>query len=477
MRRLYIISCFVLTCLLAACFPAQPAGKLSVITHPDGPLFVGDRVSFEVLAPAVLENRGEKIKVTFQGQDLGTAGFEPYGLGKRSQATLWWAWNTRDLKPGLYTLVFTHLPGGSSWTETYSLRPQDQVLQPEPGAHWATTTTDCCSLHYITGSAAGRDIRSLGQEADQESAAVSQQMGTSLNKPIDLTFLSRVIGQGGFTLDGIYVSYLDDNYIGNNLPIVLHHELVHFYDAALGGTYRPTFLAEGLAVYLSGGHFKPEPLAARAAALVNLGRYIPLKIMTDNFYDQQHEIAYLEAASLVGYMLDTYGWAAFNGFYRTIQAPNGRPDSAVIDAALREHVNLSFTGLESAYLASLRAQSFTDSQSTDLRLTVEFFDTARRYQAAFDPSAYYLTAWLPDGAAMRKQNIVADFLRRPDDWKNRLIEARLIQAHAELFNGDYAAAQRTLIGANSLINVLASLKYTGGDFLPPALGSLNIILR
>ena len=72
----------------------------------------------------------------------------------------------------------------------------------------------------------------------------------------------------GLQSDGIWVSYLDRNYAGSNSEIVFHHEMVHVLDSRLGGELRPTILVEGLAVYLSGGHFKYEPLIPRAAALL-----------------------------------------------------------------------------------------------------------------------------------------------------------------------------------------------------------------
>jgi hypothetical protein len=453
MRRFMVYFWLVSAILLAGCTPARPAGQLQVIAHPDGPLYVGDQVSFEVLAPAASANQDASLQVTFQGSQLGQAGFAPFGLGMRNQATLWWAWDTRSLKPGRYVLTFTRLPDKLSWTETFALRPQDQA--PQPGAHWASTTTTCCIFHYITGTAAARDIAILGREADQESAAVANQIGIKLDQPIDVTLMSRVIGQGGFTAGGVYLSYLDGNYTADEMPVLFHHEFVHYYDAAAGGKYHPPFFEEGLAVYLTGGHFKPEPLVARAAALLALGSYMPLKKVANDFYNQQHDISYLEAATLVKYMVDTYGWAAFNQFYREIPAPGkGQSDSDGIDAALRAHFNLSFADLETAWLAWLRTQPYTDDQRSDLQVTVAYYDTVRRYQAALDPSAYFLYAWLPDGSVMRQRNIVADLLRHPDGWENQLSEALLERAHAEWFSGDYSGAEGTLVWTNRVLNIL-----------------------
>jgi hypothetical protein len=439
---------------LVFCTNTQSVSQITVISHPDGPLYIGDQVSFEVLVPSSTGESNSSVEVSFAGQQLGSAPFAPFGIGGRSQATLWWVWNTRDLKPGNHTLTFTRLPENTSWTETFTLRPPDQVPPPEPEAHWASSVTACCNLYYITGTAAERDIVFLGKEADQQSTAVSSQLNTTLSQRIDIVFMSRVVGQGGFTLGAIYVSYLDKNYIGNDMAILFHHEFVHFYDSSLGGEYLPSILEEGLAVYLTGGHFKPEPLGPRAATLLDLGWYIPLTTVANDFYNQQHDIAYLEAGSLVKYLVDTYGWDAFNRFFRTIPNPNNQSVSAVMDIALHDHFSISFADLENSYLSYLHSQSRTTDIRTDLKLSVTFFDVVRRYQEILDPSAYFLTAWLPDASVMRQRGIVADFLRHPEGWKNLVLEPLLIRSQIELFSGDYKNADRTLTWTNWLMGVI-----------------------
>ncbi len=445
---------FISILLLVSCSPHRPVSQLTVVSHPDGPLFVGDKVSFEVLVPSSSGGTNTSVEVAFAGQKLGSAPFSPFGIGGRSQATLWWVWDTHDLNSGTYSLSFTPLPDNTTWTETFEIHAADQIPPPEPQAHWVSTETVCCNLFYISGTAAERDIALLSVEADQESSAVSSQMNTTLSQRIDIVFMSRVVGQGGFTLNSVYVSYLDENYIGNDMPILFHHEFVHYYDSSLGGDYRPSMLEEGLAVYLTGGHFKPEPLGPRAAALLDLGWYIPLTTITNDFYNQQHDIAYLEAGSLIKYMVEKYGWSAFNQFYRSIHAPNNQAVSAVMDTALQEHFGISFSNLENAYLSFLHSQSVTADVRTDLKTTVDFFDTVRRYQENLDPSAYFLTAWLPDGSLMRQRGIVADFLRRPEGWENRFFEKLLILSQKELFTADYKNAERTLQWSNWFMDII-----------------------
>ena len=462
MRRLVTVHWLLITCLLVACVaPVTPPEKFSLITHPDGRLYVGDQVSFEVMMPSGFKPEGHEVQVSLGDKELGRAGFGPYGVAGRTEATLWWAWDTRDLQPGPETLTFTLLPDDLTWQETVTLQPQSGVPPPEPGAHWAVLTSDCCILNYITGTAAERDIASLAQVADEEAADLSARMDESLSEKIPLVFMPRVLGNGGFAGNAIYVSYLDNDYLGNATAQVLHHEFVHWFDTLAGGDLRPTIFQEGLAVYLSGGHFKPEPLIPRAAALLELHWYIPLRTLADEFYPQQHEIGYLEAAALVGYMVEAYGWKAFDAFYRDIHAaPDGR-DSQAIDTALQAHFGITFTELEGSYLELLKGQTAPADVRDDLRSSVQFYDTVCRYQQALDPSAYFMTAWLPDYMMMIQRGIVADFLRHPGGMDNRLIEAMLVNADHSLRAGEYDQAERTLKGVNVLLDVLRAYPNNG----------------
>ncbi len=453
MRRTFL-PILLIFLLFTSCEPARPTNEqgYEVVTHPDGPLYVGDRVSFEVLSPAG-ESVGEVVEASLDGEALASASFAPFGIGGRDQATFWWAWNTAGLEPGSYTVSFT-LGSGYSWEEEISLRPAGQVPPPEPEAAWASTTTECCVIYYITGTDAERDIAALSALADEKSDAVAAQMGADLQEHIPIIFMPRVIGHGGFAWDGVYISYLDENYVGNEMDMVLHHEFVHYYDDWIGGEYMPTILQEGLAVYLSGGHFKPEPLSPRAAALLELGWYLPLETLANDFYNQQHDIGYLEAAALIQYLYETYGPGAFMEFYRTIPLPDGKSDAQVLDEALSDQFGVSLADLESAFKNYLSSQPVTADIRTDLELSVAYFDTLRRYQSLLDPSAYFLTAWLPDGKAMRDMGIVADFTRRPRGWKNWLVEAMLLRVHDELFRGDYKATARTLDWTDWVLDAL-----------------------
>jgi hypothetical protein len=326
--------------------------------------------------------------------------------------------------------------------------------------------------------------------ADEQAQDVSQRMGVEITSPIPIVFLPRVLGHGGFTGLEISVSYLDRNYAGSDPALVLHHEMVHLLDSRLGGDLRPTILVEGLAVYLSGGHFKQEPLMPRAATLLaplagcaadssagrsgvapntgqpcGLGAYLPLRPLIDEFYTSQHEIGYLEAGALVEYMVANWGWQAFSDFYRDIHAVPSGSQAQAMEVALRKHFGISLDDLEQDFLSVLREQTVTSAMTKDVSLTVLYYDTVRRYQQLLDPSAYFLTAWLPDAVKMRQKGIVADYLRHLSKPENIALETLLVSADTSLRSGDYPRTEQILAAVNAMLDV-----YSDGTLKSAAAG-------
>ena len=453
--------------------------------HPEGGLFVGDMVSFEVIAPEDQELEGLKVQVsTPAGELLGPVDFGFHGIGKRPQATLLWAWDTSALEAGEYTLTFSLLPDEEEWQETVTLLPGTAAPYPQPAGEWETAELDCCQVYYISGTEAERDLGMLLETIEEQALSASQHLDIDFEEPVRLTLLPRVLGHGGFASSEISISYLDRNYAGSGLPTVLHHEFVHELDKRLGGDYRPSMFVEGLAVYLTGGHFKQEPLMPRAAALLppgegcvspdaesdveikntptcTLDMYIPFDDLVDDFYFTQHEIGYLQAGALVEFMVDTWGWSAFDAFYRDIETPGTSQSSApqqvdppevVIDRALLEHFGVSLSELEQMYVEALDGLPVDAVHVEDVRLTVEFYDTVRRYQIHFDPSAYFLTAWLMDGEQMRQKEIVGDVLRHPSSAENIALELMLVEADTALREGDYGKVDRNLEAVSKVLD-------------------------
>jgi hypothetical protein len=431
--------------------PAPTLGSegFEVLYHPDDVLYVGDQVSFEVISPPGMDLKGSSVRAQVDppgGQSLGPVDFGAWGIQGRSEASMVWVWDTKNQNPGQHTLSFSVQPQGVTWTEQVTLLPSAAMPPTEADAHWAETRTQCCTVFYVTNTASERDLPTLTTLVDAQAKDVTETFGADFTQPITITILPRLLGHGGFTSTEISVSYLDRNYASNSWELVVHHEMVHALDGQLGGDFRPTIFVEGLAVYLTGGHYKPEPLMPRAAALQSayLNQYIPLKTLADDFYAAQHEIGYLEGASLIEYMVKTYGWGAFSAFYRDIHSHQGESQSDSINSALLVHFSITFTQLEQDFLAALHAEPDTSAWVDDVRLTVTYYDAMRRYQQLLDPSAYFRTAWLLDNKTMRERGIVADYLRHPDTPVNLALETLFITAHQQLVAEDYTVANQTL---------------------------------
>lgn len=462
--------------LPSAAIGLPPDVQVEVRLHPEGSLVVGDQVSFEVILTAGDIPEDATVAVSLPGQEpLGQAQFHGFGIGRRAQATLYWAWDTRGLAPGEYSLAFTLQPGGSTWSETIRLDPVDILPKALAEAQWAQASSQCCTVHYMTGTAAERDLDELLLKIDTQAQAAAAQIGVDFSEPITITLLPRLLGHGGFAGDEIHISYLDRNYAGGDPDMVLHHEMIHILDARLGGELRPSLLVEGLAVYLSGGHFRPEPLMPRAAALLptwgtparaGLGWYIPLQTLADNFYRSQHEIGYLQAGALIEFMVDTWGWEKFSAFYRGIQPHSSGSQAQAMDSALQAQLGLTLDELEARFTRALRSLPADETFLTDVRLSVQYYDSVRRYQQRFDPSAYFLTAWLVDTAEMRQRGIVADYLRYPAALTNLTLETMLASAGENLQDGQYGSLEAYIEAVNA---VLDSAEQAGSDPLSASL--------
>jgi len=455
---------FIILLVLSACrTPAYPQlfvlpvsdPKLSVRIHPEGNLYVGDQISFEVIDPLADQTSYKSVLISLGKSNLAEEDFQSFGMGGRRQATFYWVWDTHGLEPGEYKITFTLLPGSVSWNEKIWLYPGEDLPNPEAQSNWESIETECCVIHYISKTDSDRDLEVLKTTLDVLNTDVEQKLGVKNNKKIPITFIPRTLGHGGFTSGEIYVSYLHQNYAGSTARQISHHEMVHWLDNQIGGELRPSILEEGLAVYLSNGHFKEEPILPRAAVLLDLGLYIPLKELANTFYFSQHEVSYTEAAALVSYLVTTYGWESFNKFYREISPVKNGSISDALDVALQTHFGKPLAGLETDFLNFLRLQTFDEKVRIDFQLTVSFYNTVRRYQQKMDPSAYFLYAWLPDVPRMRKNGIVADFIRHPDFFLNWQIETLLVSADKNLLAENYRLAQADISMTNSLLDLIS----------------------
>jgi hypothetical protein len=428
--------------------------------EPDPQLYSGDVVSIVVLGNGSAPSwQGAHAKVYVNGPNapaLSQADFAPYGLGSQWQATFTWAWDTRRRLGPQTIYVEVDLPAekdsqvvSQTVAVPVTIWPASARPAPEAEAHWASAESDCCVFHYLTDTAAARDIDTIRSTADAALAHDEAVLGVKRRDKITLTLLSRLLGNGGFTANEVSITYIDRDAAGSDLYTIFAHEGTHVLDHQIART-RPTIMTEGLAVYVAGGHFKTEPLEARAAALLALKRYIPLADLADDFYNSQHEIGYLEAGAFIQYLVDQYGWPSFRVMYGSFNsAPS---DSRMLDAGLKAQYGKGLADLEAEWLAHLKSLPADPAQADNLRLTITLYDTMRRYQRLDDPSAYFLTAWLPDPTEGRKRGIFADYIRHPDAPDNIALETMLVAAGQGLTSGDDERAGALLNGVNAALD-------------------------
>lgn len=443
--------------------------------HPEPVVYGGDIISFEVIAAGGGIDALDRVPVAIylgapplDGADRLVSGeMQRWGLGDRLQASFFWVWDTDGLSgpqtvtvwldPDGQVVAGDEDPTNNRLTFEIDLLPREMLPEDEQQATWRMTATECCVIYTTEGSAAHRDIALIAASADRAAVAVSDLLGQPLNKRVTIYMLDRILGHGGFASSNwIALSYLDRMYAGGDLDTVMLHEMSHIVDRDMG-RFRPSIITEGLAVVAAGGHYKPDGIRARAAALVTLDMYIPFDDLVDDFYLAQHEIGYMQAAGFVQYLIDSYGWDGLRALYAEFaNEPGNATQSQQLDAALRSVTGLTLAEAEASYRAWLAEQPHDAATLSDVQLTVYLYDSLRRYQQYYDPSAYFLTAWLPDMDVMVDEDIVADTWRHPDGRANLTLELMLIGAIDALEAGDFDDSEALLDALNTVID-------SGGD--------------
>ncbi len=286
---------------------------------------------------------------------------------------------------------------------------------------------------------------------DSAVSEASSRLNEFPEKKINVYFIDRTIGQGGYAGADMVVVYNDRPYIGGELNELLVHEAVHIIDRQFA-PQRIKILAEGVAVWAAGGHYNTQDLQERAAALLAINKYIPLAELADNFYPAQHEIGYLEAGAFVDFLVERYGWAEVREFYSDTSISDGVTEAEALDANLQRYFDASLAEMEAAWLAELAELSPSAEAIADLTTSIRYYDTARTYQTVHDPTAYFRTAWLPHPSDVVESGNPADFLRKPDTEANFIAELMLRSAYDAMEKQDFSRANVLLDSLERFLN-------------------------
>ena len=300
-----------------------------VILHPVPVIYGGDKVTFQLLphVPDSILVSDVTAAILVDGVQVAGGPLDRRNWNGQAEGVYEWAWDTTGLA-GEHTIEIALDPSDAiqtgdedatnnrvTMTTTVEVASGQAAL--DVAATWQTTETNCCIVHVVSDTAAARDLATLLPQLEAAVNQAADRLTVQPSHKIDVYLIDRIVGQGGFAGADMVVSYADRQYAGGGIYELLVHEAAHILDQQFAPR-RISFLAEGLAVWVSGGHYKPEDLTQRSAALVAMGRNVPLAQLIDDFYPVQHEIGYLEAAGFVTFLIDRAGWSTFKEFYSDV---------------------------------------------------------------------------------------------------------------------------------------------------------------
>jgi hypothetical protein len=442
-----------------------------VMLYPIPALYAGDLVSVRVepyVPPGIAPN-DVAVTVYVNGVETVTGVLNWRNLNNDMNGMYPWVWDTTG-EEGEHVITVLldpydriqegdEDPGNNRVDLPVTVFPRSSLPPRQANARWMSRPIACCDVHVVSGTAAARDLDRLLPQVDDAFQSAADVLDMTINKRYQVYLIDRVIGQGGYAGADMVVSYLDRDYSGGGLREVLVHEAVHLLDRDLTSDRIP-FLSEGVAVWAAGGHYYEEDLTERAWALSELGRLIPLETLINDFYPEQHEIGYLQAASLIGYLAETFGWPQVRDYYAAVSYDDGHSLTEAVSVSMERHFGRSLAEIEADWLAYLGQQPRNLEAITALEAGLRFYETMRSYQAAYDPTAYYLYAWLPTPSEAQKRGATADLSRRPATTTNIALET-MLQASAEaMLSGNFERFE-------ALISAIQRVMDNHGRFLDP----------
>lgn len=442
-----------------------------VFLHPVPQIYAGDPVTFYILANIPPQIAANDVTVRIEVRDHLTlqGALNGYNLAGDAIGLFAWAWDTTAYW-GDHEVVVT-LDPDDTIAEGDENPDNNQVVLPvvvlptndrparERNQSWEVFEIDCCVIRVVTGTAAHRDIEEIKVAAQEAADVAMARLGVPMERKLDLYLIDRVFGQGGYATSNVVISYLDRNYTGGGFHEVLVHELTHLLDRQFAPD-RIAFLAEGLAVWAAGGHYKQEDIDQRVKALREINLYQPLPNLIDNFYESQHEAGYIQAAGFMNYLITVYGWDETRAFYAGVHPQPGEPHTVAVERSLQTNFNLTLAQVERDWMGYLDSLPRNGHAVSDLLTTVRYYDLMRDYQLSYDPTAHFLQAWLPYAQELEQRGLTAEVTRHPSSHINVTLEVMLNAVDQAILNADYNRA-------NVILDSVERALVNEGEFIDP----------
>jgi hypothetical protein len=437
----------------------QPAGKVRAFPGPEH--YAGDILTFGIQAAGNFDE-SVKVSIALDDQKLRAAPGAYYWFGELIVPS---ALDTTNLT-GHHTLKFTTANGDVNETYSFEVLPADQRPANEISAAWLIKETDCCIFHYLSETAAARDIDFISEHFQQGADEFEAIMKAEIDSRMDIYIMDRMLMNGGFGGNGKLAICYTDRYYGPTLggaglETLAPHEFSHSAGISLEeGADGVDFNYEGLAVYVAGGHYKPEPLAQRGAALFDLGYSVPV-----NQFIPQHELSYLHAALILTYIVDTYGE---DKLWEFLSADDTLDEQLLpMEDAVRLTFGISLSDFDHGFQTWLERNDPGD-QLDDLRLTVELQDARREYQDLYSPGPMFLLSEI-DLNAITRQEYLPVVMREAHAPANIAAELMIANAQRAIIAGAYPEAEQ-------LIQTIKEVVSTGDFENPIAKDYLDIVL-
>jgi hypothetical protein len=433
-----------------------PAGAMRAYPGPEH--YAGDILTIEIMTDPASAPSDTQAKLTLDNNEP----FEISGHWLFDRLVLPLALDTSGLTGG-HSL---RIEAGAALIDqvyTFEVLPNNQRPSEESQAAWQNRAIACCILHFISGTAAARDIDLLAEHFQQAAETLTAATGRNIPRPLEVYFVDHMWGNGAFGGNGELVTAYTDRYYGPTVDMsgwetLARHEFTH----ALGldhGDDGFVIYNEGLAVLLAGGHFKPEPLAERGAALYALGYSVPVGQLPG-----QHELNYLFGASVMTYIQETYGFEGLWKFVNAADVPNIN-ESSVLNEATQATFSVSLLEFQQGFEVWLQSHD-PGSQLDDLRLTVELQDLRRQYQETYAPPPQFIAARAAD--VVVRPEYLPVMIREARAAPNVATELIIANAQRGIAAGDYGPAEQ-------LIKVLENVITTGSFEDPLAKDYLDIV--
>lgn len=387
-----------------------------------GPVhYQGDLLTFEINLGEFVEPGDSPVIFQVEGQ-------EPVQVpGEWKGSSLLAQFDTTGLT-GDHRLSIKGEHEGVKVDTTYQLELLAASRRPEQERDpaWVTREIPCCTLHYITGTAAARDIDWIARTAQQAAEDFDEFPTVDVTEKIDIYFSDRMWFNGAFGGSGeLFIVYTDRHYGPTRgeegLEILVRHELGH--------AVFPIFsYGEGLSVYLAGGHYKPEPIPRRGAALLETEYYIPGQGPVS-----QHEIIYLHQAAMINYIIDAYGWQVLWDYVEA-DSKVGNPEPGERDEILQEALGVSRETFREDFLEWLGKYD-PGQQLQDLKLTVQLQEIRRDYQERYAPRPQFLLGTAEETFA--RPEYLRVNIREPRTPAHMAVELLIANAQQALNDGQY----------------------------------------